>query len=287
MNDSTAVAATITRSVPTLNWLEPGTGGPAGPGTVALHPLLDLLDAAAAAGFAGIGLDDLTVKAYLDDGNTIADVASAVRTRGLRCTDIGLLRISDDVATVTATAQWLAELATATGAAACITVLGAPSSDPAMLTGLRAAAAVLGPAGVRIALEFAPFSKLPTLEDTTPLCEQVGWDRCGVLLDSWHVFRGPTEWSAVEALRAEHLALVHFDDAPEPVSDDMMRETRYRRVAPGEGTFPLERFVNVLDAKGYTGAVSVEVLSSELRAASPVDGMQSLREAFDRAWPTS
>jgi sugar phosphate isomerase/epimerase len=45
-----------------------------------------------------------------------------------------------------------------------------------------------------------------------------------------------------------------------------MHETTQRRVLPGEGHFDLERFARCLRSRGWDGAVSIELLSAEMRS---------------------
>jgi sugar phosphate isomerase/epimerase len=59
---------------------------------------------------------------------------------------------------------------------------------------LDRAAEVLSAAGVRLALEFASYSPLDSLAATVAVCERIGWERCGVLLDAWHFFMSGAPW---------------------------------------------------------------------------------------------
>jgi sugar phosphate isomerase/epimerase len=49
------------------------------------------------------------------------------------------------------------------------------------------------------------------------------------------------------------------------LSDDVLDETMNRRTWPAHGEFDLHRFARTLMDRGWTGLVSVEVLSEELR----------------------
>ncbi len=87
----------------------------------------------------------------------------------------------------------------------------------------------------------------------------------GVLIDSWHFFRGDSSWDQLTAVPLDRIAYVQFSDAPPPASEDGIHETMHRRVMPGEGTFELGRFAAVLLDRGWAGLVSAEVLSAGLR----------------------
>jgi len=207
-------------------------------------------------------------------GRDADEVAALLRENGLTCTDVGVLRADDGVR---AQAESLARLATATGASVCIAALA--TCDAASIDNLRAGADILAEAaGVRTALEFVPYSGVRTLAEGIEVCAAVGWDRCGLLLDSWHFFRGGEQWELLRSLTPEQIALVHVNDAPPPVGD-LVYESRHRRTPPGEGTFPLAAFLDALDGIGFEGVVSLEVLSASLRARPPAEGARELRDA--------
>lgn len=227
-----------------------------------------MLDAAAEAGFRHVGVDHVSV-----GPRSPRQVAALLRKRGLACTDVGVLRIGVDEPA--GAAQRLATLASATGARTCIAAVFDGTSEDARRD-LDEAASVLASAGVRIALEHAAYGGLRTLADAAELCAAVGWDRCGLLVDAWHVLHGDDDLSALTAAQVE---LVHVSDAPDPIGDDLAHESRFRRVAPGRGGLALDRFMARLRAIGYDGVVSLEVLSSELRARVPVAAAQELRGA--------
>jgi sugar phosphate isomerase/epimerase len=253
-------------------------------------PLEAVLDAAAGAGFEAVGLDHYTIGGYVRHGGSVDEIGVLLRARGLRCTDVGVLPIG--LGCATAAAGDLARVATITGAPVCIAALYANVAVDDAVRELRAAADLLDDAGVRIAFEFTAYGHPRSLLDAIELCRAVGWERCGLLVDSWHVFRGGEPLTALRSLDAEQIALVHVNDAapssgPDPVLLDPVFEGRFRRTLPGAGTFPLDAFAEALAATGYGGTISIEVLSTELRRLPPQVGarqlLQSLRESFAAA----
>ena len=235
-----------------------------------------MLEGAARAGFHAVGLDDLTV-----GPRSAGEAASLLRAHGLACTDVGVLRVGES--DVHAQAERLAALADATGASTCIAALYTPTPDDA-LDDLRTGAAILADAGVRTALEFAAYGGLRTLAEAIGLCATVGWDRCGLLVDTWHFFRGGAPWELLRSLDRDRIALVHVNDAAEPEGDDIVYESRFRRRPLGAGTFPLAEFADVLDQIGYEGVVSVEVLSAALRRKPPAEGARALLDSLHGFW---
>jgi sugar phosphate isomerase/epimerase len=245
-------------------------------------PLETILDGAAAAGFRGIGLDRYTVAEYTARGS-VDRLLELLRERRLACTDVGVLPVGS--ADVAGAAEELARLVATTGARVCLAAHFAPTSKEQAVRELRAAAEVLTDVGTRIALEFVAYGPLRTLAEASELCEAVGWERCALLVDTWHVFRGKQSLSLLRSLDSEQIAIVHVNDgAPHPAGDAVY-EGRFGRLPAGAGAFPLAEFASALEATGYRGVISAEVLSSELRARPPEEGARRLMKSLRESWP--
>ena len=67
----------------------------------------------------------------------------------------------------------------------------------------------------------------------------------GVLVDSWHVFRGTDSLADVAAMPGDAIAYVQFDDAL-PLVGEPADEVMARRVWPGAGEFPLAGFAEAI-----------------------------------------
>jgi len=240
--------------------------------------LEEVLDGVATAGFGGIGLDHYTIGAFVRAGGCVDDLGPMLRARGLSCTDVGVVPLgADDVVDA---AQDLARTAQVTGARLCIAALLEPIDDSVAIRQLHAAADVLADAAVRLAFEFTAYGHTRTLADAMRICEAVGWDRCGLLVDTWHVFRGGEPVSVLRSLAGEQIALVHVNDGPPRSDIEPVFEGRFRRQAPGTGTFALDEFAAALDASGYRGPISVEVLSTTFRKLPPAEGARQLMRSL-------
>jgi sugar phosphate isomerase/epimerase len=165
------------------------------------------------------------------------------------------------------------------GAKLCIAGLYRPLSHEDAVRDLRAATEVLAPAGIRLAFEFTAYGSATTLAAAVRLCDDVGWERCGLLVDAWHVFRGGESLADVAALDGGRIALVHVDDGAAEPRADATCEGRFHRLLPGTGSFDLVGFVDALEAAGYDGPVCLEVLSDDLRALPPAEGALRLRSS--------
>jgi sugar phosphate isomerase/epimerase len=242
-------------------------------------PLADVLDAAVAAGFAQIGLDVFTVAGY-----PAAAVRQDLLARGLRCSDVGVLQIGET--DVREPAEELARLADAVGAPVCIAALPAPLPRDVAVRQLDAAVDVLARAGARVALEFAAYGGLTRLADAVELCDAVGRERCGLLLDAWHFFRTGAPWELLRSLEGGQVALVHVNDGATDAHPDPVVDGRSRRRPPGAGDFPLVDLAAALDEIGYDGPLSVEVLGDDVRERPPAEGARLLMRALETTWPT-
>jgi sugar phosphate isomerase/epimerase len=247
-----------------------------------MWPLARLVDAVAGAGSPGIGLDVYTTARHVDAGGRVEDIPAMLDSQGLACTDIAPLLIDDDVRS---TAEEFACVADVTGARICIAAVYAPTPRNEVIRRLRLCADIVGESGARLGLEFTSYGGLTSLSEAIDLCDAVGWERCGVLVDSLHFFRTGGSWPDLRTLDGEQIALVHLDDAPSPTGDDRVLESRFGRLPPGAGSLPLEEFRDAIVATGYRGVVSAEVLSTDLRALPPEEGARELTDAVRRSWP--
>ncbi len=262
-----------------VNWVQfPGGDEDVAEPTPA-WPLETVLDGAAAAGFAAVGLDHYTTGAH----GRVDDLGTMLTARGLRCSDVGVLPIGGHG--VVEAADHLARTAATTGAKLCIAALYAPTARADAIRQLRASADIFEAAGLRIALEFTAYGALQSPQAAVDLCEAVGWDRCGLLVDTWHFFRGGEPWALLRALDGDQIALVHVNDGPPANGLEPVFEGRFRRLPAGAGTFAIDEFAATLDAIGYRGPVSVEVLSTELRRLPPADGARRLFDSLSESWP--
>ncbi|MFG1687792.1 sugar phosphate isomerase/epimerase family protein [Nonomuraea sp. NPDC049269] len=262
---------------PTVNCLRmPDRAG--GEPTV-LVKLERILAGVAEAGHSHVSVDGFTVGGYDHDR-----LAALLSRYGLECSDVGVLRIGEPAATVAA-ARTLADRARAVGARICVTAVDTDPAADGTRELLAHCADLLGEVGVRLALEFLPYTGLATLAQARELCAAVGWLRCGMLVDSWMFFRGPNSWDDLEGLTADQVAYVQIDDAPEAVGSDPVFESRHRRVLPGQGAFDLRTFVAVLERIGFDGPVSVEVLSDRFRDLEPVEQGRAAAVAARDIWP--
>ncbi len=133
----------------------------------------------------------------------------------------------------------------------------------------------------KVVYEFMPFDvNVRTLEAALTLAEGAGAPNGGLAIDTWHMSKlgiGPED---LRRIPPEQLAWIELSDGRYEDMPDLIDETvNYRRL-PGQGEFPIRRYVEAARAHGYDGPWGIEVLSEELRNL-PID------QIFDRAYATS
>jgi sugar phosphate isomerase/epimerase len=212
-----------------------------------------LVAAARGAGFSALGIAGRRADAAC---------AAALAAGGLRCHELLALVVTADEEATLSRARRLAEGAAVVKARWVLTTFAAPLGTRPLI---ERCAAMFAEAGAGMAVEFSPLGPVTSISAALDVVKAAGAGRAGVMIDSWHFFRGDSTWEQLERLPLHSIAYVQFCDGLPPVSEDGMHETMQRRAMPGDGTFELDRFASTLLDRGWAGLVSVEVLSAELR----------------------
>jgi sugar phosphate isomerase/epimerase len=119
--------------------------------------------------------------------------------------------------------------------------------------------------GSTIAIEFMPFSNVPTVTAASELVAAAGHPAGGLMVDLWHIMRGPGTLDELAALPLEHITGVELDDGgPEQIGDGYT-DTVLHRMIPGQGVWDVPAFIRILQDKGWTGPWGVEILSETYR----------------------
>ncbi len=135
--------------------------------------------------------------------------------------------------------------------------------------------------GIRVTIELLPISNLASVERGLAVTGTVARPNGGLMFDAWHVARGHIPLEAIAALPSGLCTGVELDDGTvEPLVDDLYEEMIHHRRWPGEGEFDLAGLIGATRAAGYHGPYGVEILSYENRAL-PVH--EAARRAADSA----
>src|SRR5690606_34557265 len=96
----------------------------------------------------------------------------------------------------------------------------------------------------------------------------LGPANAGLVIDTWHVFRGGIPLADLRRIPANKVYCIQVNDAAaDPVGT--LAEDTVRRLPCGEGALDLEGFAKVIDACGWAAPTSVEIISPRLAAMTP------------------
>jgi sugar phosphate isomerase/epimerase len=125
---------------------------------------------------------------------------------------------------------------------------------------------------IRLALEFRPSTKwCGSVATAAALVETCGEPNVGLCLDLFHYYTGPSKFEDLERLTMERLFHVQVCDlvgVPRELASDA------DRVLPGDGDFQIKPILDLLSQRGYTGAVSVELMNPTIWQMKTVQVME-------------
>ena len=240
---------------------------------------LDFLEAAAAAGFDGIGLHmaGLAVP-WSAQYDLIAD-APLRRAFAARMRSLGLaLHVAEPfmIAPEVTRDTLLRNLDCAAELGAAVAGVLAFEPDPGRRTdGLAQLAADAAERGLALSIEPYALSALPTMSAALSAASAAGAP-AGVTLDVLHVVRGGEHWTTLPALDPALVRTVQVSDGPLAAPADRGTEAVAERGVPGEGEFGLASLWPLLPA-GVPIGIEVPSRAHAARMA-PVDWARHLRE---------
>lgn len=249
-------------------------------------PIRERVEAAAAAGFQGVGLLHADLMPALDEYG-VRGLRALLDDNGM--VDLELELIVDWWAAGPARAESdrvRHDLFTAAGALGARHVKVAPdvADGPwerdrwvAEFAGLAAGAAE---AGTRVGLEFLPWSNIKTVHDGLDIVRAAGHPAGGLVIDVWHTERAHTPPADLAEVPLEYIVGVELNDADAETVGTLFEDTVHRRRLCGEGTFDLAGIIVALRTAGWHGPWGVEILSDEHRKTP-------LRQAVAHAFRTA
>jgi len=246
--------------------------------------------AAAAAGFAGIGLNLGGYKRLRREGWSLDELAAVRDHHGPLLVEIEFLQAWSGGAGSLERAREEADLAfeLAAGLGARHLQLGGmyrgAGSDGSAGPGgaddvefdlgraAEAFAAVCDRASafeLRCSIEYLPeMTAIGSAADAAAIVRDAGRANGGICVDSWHHERGPDTLATLAAFDGGLIASVQFDDGhPRPPGLDYQTDTATNRLAPGEGSFDLAALLHTLRGLGVTAPIGLEVISPSLAAS--------------------
>ena len=212
------------------------------------------IDAAAQAGFGAVGLRICARRPGEPFATPILGDASAARAlrqraadRGIRLSNVSAYQFYPDV-----TWEHVAPVIDTTHLLGIPTVVvNCFDPDESRFIALFAKyCAAANAAGMRVALEFLPYSAVRTLEACLQVLDRSGAANAGVLLDTLHLDRSGSSPADVAAIPPEKIAFAQLCDAVKlsglRTDAELLQEARTARLPAGEGELQLFDFLDAL-----------------------------------------
>lgn len=151
---------------------------------------------------------------------------------------------------------------------------------------------ILGEHDCRLGLEFLgtktlrighKYEFIHTIDEMLRLCEAIGRDNVGLLLDSWHWWTSGGTVEDIRKLSNRQVVYVHVNDAPAGIPVD--KQIDNVRCLPGEsGVIDLIGFLRALREIGYDGPVTPEPFSKALTELPDEEAIRVTATALNKVW---
>ena len=119
--------------------------------------------------------------------------------------------------------------------------------------------------GIGAAIEILPMTSIRTLKQGAAIVGGAGRPNGGLCIDIWHMVRGGIDFAEIAALPLQYVKSVELDDASAVVLDDMWVDTLFHRLYPGEGVFDCRGFIDAVRKTGFNGVYGVEIINEKYR----------------------
>jgi len=241
------------------------------PGT----PFREYVDAAASAGWDAISIwPHMYRRALSREGLDAATMRKIVSDAGIKLTDLDscgswvpapVTKPGEPEPPKTMRSLWeqqeFIDVALALGADTLVAVhlSGGSLEHQVAVDGLGALCDAAANAGLRVALEFMPFSGIFGLGDAITIVNDVGRHNLGYVVDVCHVRRSHSDLALLAKIPASKVFSVQLGDGARDMPTDLIDEAMYHRGDPGTGEFDVPGFVAELAARGVSTRVGPEI----------------------------
>jgi len=135
---------------------------------------------------------------------------------------------------------------------------------------------------IQVAYEFLAWATWQRdIATSWEIVERAERSNVGLVIDSFHVFKGGSSLEDLRRIPIERVSIVHVTDAPER-DMELVELSRHHRLFPGEGSLPLRAMIDVLREKGYDGWYALEIFNDEYWKREPKEvaahAMASMRK---------
>jgi sugar phosphate isomerase/epimerase len=255
----------------------------------------DYVDAASTAGFDAISIWPLVYRrAQSREGLDPPTMRRLVEDAGLRVTDVDACgdwlppaTSSDDLPPMFRSIWSRFDFFDAAEAMGAGTVVAAaltpdvPTHDAAV-AGFARLCDDAAERGLRVALEFMPFSGIPDLETAWSIVRDADRPNAGLVIDVGHFTRSGCGEESLRSVPPERVFSVQLSDGPAEPPDDLRAEAMFGRLLPGEGQFRIAAILDLLADMGVRADVGPELWQRGWSERPPAVVAADLLEACRR-----
>jgi sugar phosphate isomerase/epimerase len=124
--------------------------------------------------------------------------------------------------------------------------------------------------------EFSYRGVVTTLTDAVAVIRKAGRPNGRLLIDTWHYHFGDSDLDALKAVPGELVAAVQLNDVPAEPPIDIVDASLHHRLPPGQGVVGVTGFVRALRTIGSQAPLTLEVFNDELLAARGPHGFAAM-----------
>jgi sugar phosphate isomerase/epimerase len=211
-------------------------------------PPLELVELAARAGFASIGLRTSPASpggvAYpLRTEAEQAEMRRRLAANGVAVLEVEMVPLSEQPRIPDY--RPMIEAGAAIGASR-LTVGGDSADFSAVAEKLAEMCELAAPYGVAVDLEFMPFRPVQSLAHAVDVLERAKHPNAHILIDALHVFRSKSAIAQFATIDPAMIGPFQICDAPALPPADLVAEARTRRLLPGHGELALSELIDAL-----------------------------------------
>ena len=251
-------------------WTIAGTAMPHGDREYSLFDFKDRVEAAARAGFKGLGIWHADLEHILKS-RSLKEMKQILDDNGMKYLELEFLR--DWFLDGARKKQSDIEKKKLLEASAALGAKHVKVGDferrktpmPRLINAFAELCADAEKYGAAIGFELMPFAMIDTLKDALAMVEGAGAKNGGIILDTWHVAKLGIPYEEVARIPRKYLTSVELNDGTYEAPWSLHEDTINHRRFCGDGEFAVSRFIECVLKTGYTGPFGVEVLSEELR----------------------
>lgn len=260
-------------------------------GTLAKASFRERVDAAVAGGYRGLSLFPSDVRRARAESLDDATLRGMLDEHGLEVAELDPLMswlpgVPSGVGAFAATEDECYEIAASVGGRGINCVVFSPEPVPheVIVESFAALCDRAAEHGLLVHLEFMPWTQVANVLDALAVVASADRPNGGIMLDTWHHFRGPvTNAQLAEKVPIDRILGVQLNDAPKAPEPNIVDETLNRRRVPGDGDIDLPAILRILRDGGSPAPLGVEVFCEDLFELPPKEAATRCADGVRRA----